>query len=162
MAKLMTTQAKRIQAAVIRARKDWTRYTALEEQRIFNLFRQSAQNIVSQIQVYEKAGVVPPARLNILLTTVVDEMRTIRPKVAAQFQRGISHSVDLGIEASTERQRPQWNKAESSKSGLARPTLAQQAWYTDINRQSRNTAIRCGHRFIETLSMQLLDSNRRD
>jgi len=99
MAKKRITGATRIRRAIKEARSDWLAYTRTQEREIFELFATSASNIISQIEVFQKAGKVPPARLNFLLGNLLDEMRVLRPKIAATFERGMKESVHRGITA---------------------------------------------------------------
>lgn len=97
MAKKRITGATRIRQAIKKSRSDWLAYTRTQEREIFELFATSANNIISQIEVFQKAGRVPPARLNFLLGNLLDEMRVLRPKIAATFERGMKESVHRGI-----------------------------------------------------------------
>jgi len=99
MAKKRITRAERIQKAILASRSDWLDYTLTQEREIYNLMQASAENIIAQLEIYEVAGKIPPARLNYLLANVVDEMKILRPKIAAAFERGIRESIHLGIEA---------------------------------------------------------------
>lgn len=93
----MPTREKIIRDATLVARNAWFDYTVEQEKKIFKLFDDAANRLIIQINAAAVAGEIPPARLVGLLQNVTEEMKRIRPKLAATLEQGMRRSVDFGI-----------------------------------------------------------------
>lgn len=101
----MPTPAERaaaIKAGTEKARKDFLAYTVEQEKAIYDLLQQSAENIASRIAKAEALGKIPPARLRPLLDSIKAEMAALRPAIKGQIVRGMSNSVNLGMQSAVE------------------------------------------------------------
>ena len=92
-------RAAAIKAGTEKARRDFLAYTSAQEKAIYNLLQQSADNIAKRIAKAEMAGKIPAARLKPLLDTIEAEMAALRPAIKGQIVKGMSNSVNLGMEA---------------------------------------------------------------
>jgi hypothetical protein len=98
----MATPAERaelIKKGTAKSRRDFLAYSAEQEKAIYNLLQQSADNIAKRIAKAETMGKIPAARLKPLLDTIQAEMAALRPAIKGQIVRGMSNSVNLGMES---------------------------------------------------------------
>lgn len=94
-----------IQAATLKARKDWLDYTVKQEREIYALFDDAANRVQARINRYAKAGKIPPARLHTLLgsesnphpDSIRGVMRDLRPRLQSQLKKGMTQSVNFGM-----------------------------------------------------------------
>ena len=86
-----------IRITTLNARNDFIKYTIVQEKEILALFEHTASNIIKRIEYSTYQGVIPNARLVLLLENVTKEIRLLNPKLALKIRSQMRRSIDFGM-----------------------------------------------------------------
>jgi hypothetical protein len=90
-------RARNIKRATSAARKQYDRYEVTKLREIYNVFKQSANDIELKISRMAIEGKIPPERLQTVLNMLTNEMLYIRNTLNKMIPTGISDVIDFNL-----------------------------------------------------------------